>query len=413
MCLGTSSFYFGICELLILIHLCQSNHFIMGILIILLCVFAPLLILWLTYRSPKLNKVGSIIIAYILGCALGLLGLIPDTDEVHALQTSVASFAIPFAIPLLLFSSDIRSWARLAPGFIKSTLFGIIGCAIAITIGFMMYGKGNPTAYANIGGMLTGLYTGGNANLASLKIALDVDNTTYILVSAYSTVMSAVYLFFVIIAGKRVLRLIMPDFKEDKTHDDGTVQLENHEQELFLGLFRKDNLKDLLKGLGITVVIIALGAGVASLFPKDAFQSVFILTISLLAILSSLSPKIRQIKRTFEAGTYFILIFSIAVASQVSLKTLTEVDSGIFMFTTIATLGALLFHVLLSALFRIDTDTTLTTSISLICSPPFAPVMGSALHNKAVIGPGIAVGLFGYAVGTYLGFGIAKMLILL
>ena len=132
-----------------------------------------------------------------------------------------------------------------------------------------------------------------------------------------------------------------------------------------------------------------------------------------LNVLASLHPRIRGIKRTFEAGTFFILIFSIAVASQVSLKTLSEVEPGIFMFTTVATLGALLFHVLLSAIFRIDTDTTLTTSISLICSPPFAPVMGSALHNKAVIGPGIAVGLFGYAVGTYLGFGIAKMLLLM
>ena len=39
-----------------------------------------------------------------------------------------------------------------------------------------------------------------------------------------------------------------------------------------------------------------------------------------------------------------------------------------------------------------------------------APVMGSALGNKAVIGPGIAVGLFGYAIGTYFGFAIARLL---
>jgi uncharacterized membrane protein len=37
--------------------------------------------------------------------------------------------------------------------------------------------------------------------------------------------------------------------------------------------------------------------------------------------------------------------------------------------------------------------------------------MGGVLHNKAVIGPGIAVGLFGYAIGTYFGFGLAKMLL--
>ena len=383
----------------------------MNLLVILISVFAPLGILWLTYKSAWLRKVGSIIIAYIIGCTLGLTGLIPDTEEMHAVQTTVASVTIPIAIPLLLFSSDLKSWARLAPAFIKSTIFGLLGCAIAIIIGFLLYGKSNPELFAHVGGMLTGLYTGGNANLASLKMTLGVDNTTYILTSAYSTIMSAVYLFFVIIFGKRLLNLFMPDFKDDKTVEDDIVKVENHEEELFLGLFRKDNLKDLGTSLLLTVCIIALGAGIACLFPKDAFQSVFILGISLLSIIASLNKRVRRLKRTFEAGTFFILVFSVAVASQVSLKTLTDVNPDIFLFITVATLGALFFHVLLSAVFRIDTDTTLTTSISLICSPPFAPVMGSALKNKAVIGPGIAVGLFGYAIGTYMGFTLSKLLL--
>ena len=383
----------------------------MNLIVILICVFSPFGILWLTYKSAWLRKVGSIIIAYIIGCTLGLTGLIPDTEEMHAVQTTVASVAIPIAIPLLLFSADLKSWARLAPAFIKSTIFGLLGCAIAIIIGFLLYGKSNPQLFAHVGGMLTGLYTGGNANLASLKMALGVDDTTYILTSAYSTIMSAVYLFFVIIFGKRLLSLFMPDFKANKTVEDDIVKVENHEEELFLGLFRKDNLKDLGTSLLLTVCIIALGAGIACLFPKDAFQSVFILGISLLSIFASLNKRVRSLKRTFEAGTFFILVFSVAVASQVSLKTLTDVNPDIFLFITVATLGSLFFHVLLSAVFRIDTDTTLTTSISLICSPPFAPVMGSALKNKAVIGPGIAVGLFGYAIGTYMGFTLSKLLL--
>lgn len=382
----------------------------MKVLVVLICLFSPLLILYLTYKSALLRKVGSIIIAYVIGCALGMTGLIPDTTEIHETQTLIASVAIPLAIPLLLFSADLKAWARLAPAFIKSTLFGLLGCAIAVTIGFFLYGQYDSALFSKIGGMLTGLYTGGNANLASLKIALGVDNATYILVSAYSTVMSAIYLFVVIIAGKKTLRFLLPDFNDDKTIEDTTIQIENHDAELFFGLFRKDNLRSLGLSLLLTIVILALGAGVAYLFPKDVFQSVFILSISLFSILASLHPKVRSLKRTFEAGTFFILIFSVAVASQVSLKTLTDVDPNLFMFTFVATIGTLLFHVLLSALFRIDTDTTLTTSISLICSPPFAPVMGSALGNKAVIGPGIAVGLFGYAIGTYFGFGIARLL---
>ena len=378
--------------------------------VILICLLSPLLILWLTYRYVALRRVGSIIIAYVIGCGLGLTGLIPDTEEMHAVQTGVASAAIPLAIPLLLFSSDLRSWMRLAPSFLKSTFFGLLGCALAIVAGFLICGTSDPQFFANVGGMLTGLYTGGNANLASLKIALGVDDTTYILTSAYSTMMSAVYLFFVIICGKRVLRLFMPDFHDDNNSQGDDMTIENHDDELFLGRFRKDNLRDLGTALLLTVVIILVGAGIASLCPKSAFQSVFILTISLFSVLASLVGRVRRLKRTFEAGTFFILIFSVAVASQVSLRTLTEVNPDLFLFVTIVTIGSMFFHVLLSALFRIDTDTTLVTSISLICSPPFAPVMGGALKNKAVIGPGIAVGLFGYAIGTYLGFAIAHLL---
>jgi hypothetical protein len=87
-------------------------------------------------------------------------------------------------------------------------------------------------------------------------MALGVDDATYILVSAYSTVMSAIYLFLVIIVGKKALLHFMPDFKEDKNMEKTPLQIENHEHELFLGLFRKDNLKHLGIGLLLTIAII-------------------------------------------------------------------------------------------------------------------------------------------------------------
>ena len=382
-------------------------------IIIAVCLFTPLLILWLTYRFPLLNKVGTIIIAYVIGCVLGLTGLIPDTPDVHKIQTDIATYTIPFAIPLLLFSSDIRSWTRLAPAFIKSTLLGIAGCCIAIIIGFLVCAGDNKETFAAIGGMLTGLYTGGNANLASIKVALGVDDTVYIITSAYSTLLSAVYLFFVILFGKRVLRLLLPDFPHDKIHSNNSVTVKNHDHELFYGLFKKSNLRTLAQSLVLTILIIAVGAGIALLCPDNMFQTIFILSISTLAIIASTFKRVRTMERTFEAGTYLILVFSIAVASQVTTGTLSNIDPHIFLFITIATLGSLLLHVLLSALFRIDTDTTLASSISLICSPPFVPVVAGAVKNKAIIGPGIAVGLFGYAVGTYVGFFLAKLLLLL
>lgn len=375
-----------------------------------ICIFSPLLIMWLTYKSNILNKIGSIILAYALGCILGLTGAIPSNQEIFDLQNNIASASIPFAIPLMLYSANIKSWTSLAPSFTKSLIFGLIGVVSAITIGFLMYGDNNPDMYARIGGMLTGLYTGGTANLASLKIALGVPDDIYLQVHTYSMVVSAIYLLFVVVFGQKALSFVLPRFKADKTKEDSKITLENHESELFYGLFTRENMPSLGKSLLLTVIIIAIGGGIAWLCPENMFMAIFILVISLLSILSSLNGKVREIKRTFELGTYFILVFSVAVSSQINIGMFENIDMTFLLFTIVVTMGALLIHILISAIFRIDTDTTLTTSIALTCSPPFVPVISGALRNRAILGPGIAVGLIGYAIGTYLGFGIAMFL---
>lgn len=385
-----------------------------GVIVIFVCLFAPLGILWLTYRFPFLNKIGAVFIAYAVGCTMGLTGLVPNTPEVRMVQTSIVNYTIPFAIPLLLFSANIKSWLTLAPSFVKSTVFGILGCCIAVMVGFLVCGRGDPEKYAAIGGMLTGLFTGGNANLASIKMALGVDDTVYVVTSAYSTILSGIYIVVVVFFGKSLLRFVLPDFPSDKMRgNDSDAAVENYDNQLFYGLFRKDNLPTLFMSLLLSAAIVAVGAAVAYRCPKDLFQTIFILVVSTLAIIASCFRRVREMKRTFEAGTYLILVFSIAVASLVNTGTLATVDTNIFVFMTIVTVGAMAFHVLLSAVFRVDTDTTLACSVSLICSPPFVPVVASVLKNKTIVGPGIAVGLFGYAVGTYIGFFLAKVLLIL
>lgn len=375
--------------------------------------------MWLTWRSRLLRKVGEIILAYVVGCAVGLTGVIPP--EAHGAMTAVASAAIPLAIPLMLLSSDVRAWAHLAPGFAKSTLCGVAGCVAAVTLGFLLFGDGS-AENAKVGGMLTGLYTGGTANQASLKVALGISDGTYLLSHSYSIVASAVYLLIVIVFGKRLLSKVLPQFDGSKTADSERERMEDHSGELFWGLFGRDNLPDLGKGMALTATIVAAGGatayGAGAIVEAcggtaDVTQAVFILAISLFAVIAACDKRVRRIRRTYEAGSLFILIFSVAVSAQVSATMFENVSPRFFAFITVATLGALAFHILLNAIFRIDADTTLVTSIALLCSPPFVPVMAGALGNKAVVGPGIAVGLLGYATGTYIGFGVAQMLLCL
>jgi uncharacterized membrane protein len=83
---------------------------------------------------------------------------------------------------------------------------------------------------------------------------------------------------------------------------------------------------------------------------------------------------------------------------------------GLFAYVTLAVFGSLFIHVLLSKVFKVDADTTMITSVAFICSPPFVPVMAGAIGNRHVVISGITIGIFGYAIGNYLGFVIAEAL---
>ena len=82
----------------------------------------------------------------------------------------------------------------------------------------------------------------------------------------------------------------------------------------------------------------------------------------------------------------------------------------ILYYIAFVVFGSLALQILLARLFKISGAMTLTSSISLINSPPFVPMVAAVLHDKSVILPGIAIGLLGYAVGNYLGIGIFMML---
>jgi len=101
---------------------------------------------------------------------------------------------------------------------------------------------------------------------------------------------------------------------------------------------------------------------------------------------------------------YFVLIFSLIVASMADLRAIFSLDMlGVLGFVTWCYFGSLLLHLLLSVIFKIDADNYLITTTAFVFSPPFVPVVAVALKNKDVIITGITVGIIGYVIGNYLG----------
>ena len=377
------------------------------ILLILFYVFFPMLILYLCRKFPMVNKLGSVVIAYGVGLIIGNIGILPEGSA--AIQETLTTITIPLAIPLLLFSANVRSWFMMAGKTMLSMAAALIGVIVVVFSGYLIFRGGGMEEMWKVSGMLVGVYSGGTPNLASLKMMLNVNPDTYIITHTYDMILSSLYLLFLITLGRKVFGALLQPYPFG--HQQGGLtssQLDGKDP--YQGIFRRRVVVPLTKALGISALIFAVGGGVSLLVPESAQMVVVILIITTLGIGASLLPSINRIDKTFELGMYLILIFSLDVASMADIREFSGAAPGFFLYITYVVFGSLILHVLLSRYFKVDSDTVMVTSTALICSPPFVPVIAGAIRNREVIVSGLTVGILGYAIGNYLGYFVALII---
>jgi len=368
----------------------------------------PVLILFLEIKYAWIRKVSPVVICYITGFIIGNIGILPlGADK---LQDNINMIVIPLAIPLLLFSIDIRRYWKMAKSTLVSLILGVLSALVMVIFGFFLLKDSIPDIW-KVSGMLVGLYTGGTPNIASIKVALDVDPNTYIVTHTYDLMIGAFILLFLITIGQKFFLLFMRPFKPSDGLKAEDPSKEFAELTTYEGIFKKEIFLPLLAALGVAILIFGVIGGLSFLLPENSQMPIVILGITTLALLASLSPRINKIEKTFQAGMYFILIFCLVVSSMADIrKILFDMNWNLLFYIILAVPGALLLHAFLSWIFKVDADNMIISSTALSMSPPFVPVVAAAIKNKDVILSGIIIGVIGYAIGNYLGVAIAYLL---
>lgn len=369
-------------------------------------------VLWLCRKYSFLKKIGPVMLLYGLGIIIGNIGLMPE--QMPAVQELLSNAMVPLAIPLMLFGCTFNM--KGARSQILALVTGMISVATAVVIGYFIFGRDLPEG-AKIGGMLTGVYTGGTINLAALKTMLGVDDGTYILINSYDILVSFLYLSFLLAIGIRLFRKFLPNSLGAFTAKDEAAirnEMDKEDRKPVKGFFTRIGLAYTAKLLGLTLVIVGISAGVALLLPSSMFMTIFILMLTTLGIACSFIKKIHNMKYSYDIGMYFIYIFCIVVASMADLSKL-NLAAGMELlgYLLVAVFGSLLLQIIFAKIFRIDSDMMVIASVTFINSPPFVPMMAAAMRNKDVLIPGLTIGVIGYAAGNYLGFLMSQLLGLL
>ena len=335
--------------------------------------------------------------------ALGMiLGNIPFASEQMAvLQDFLPNILIPLAIPMMLFGCNFaKGEARLQ---LKLVISGFFSVAAAVALGYLLFGH-KVTEGAEIGGIISGMYTGGTLNAAALQAIFAIKSESFILVNSYDIIISFCYFIFLFSFGIRLFRrmygqqaVLNAEITEAESQDAS-----NHNP--YRVLLTSDGIKQLLKTVGITLIVAAASGGVAILMPEGWFMVVFILLLTTLGVVCSFIKPIKALTVSYDLGIYLIYIFSMVIASMADFSNL-NIAGGInqFAFMTVAVFISLALHALLCRVMKVDADAMVISSVAFINSPPFVPMAAAAMRNKEVIVTGLSVGVVGYAIGNHFG----------
>ena len=383
-------------------------------IILTLYIVFPILIIEAFKRWTIVQKIGTVVLAYAVGIIASLCGVFnfatPEVAESFSkLQSTIMSVAVPLAIPLMLFNCDFKLWTKSLPKTAWALVTGIVAVIIASISGYFIF-RNNVPEIAKVTGMMAGIYTGGTMNFNALGAALNVDRSVMAIVLAFQMVITTPYIFFLLGGGYKIFRKLLP--YKDITHKGrmDEDQVETADVENYRGMFEKKNFIGMMKGLGLSVIFLAVGAGLALLITGTLNELVVILTITTLSIIASFFKPIRELPKTFELGMFFILIFSVIVASMFDINSVNggSLYIGGFVLWIIGISVGL--HLLLCRIAKVSGDLFCVCQVGLLCSPPFVPPIAGAMKNKKVLISGIVVGLVGYAIGTYLGALLAWVL---
>ena len=378
------------------------------VILVLFFLLSPLVILRLCHRYSLLGKIGAVVVAYVIGFVIGNLGLLPMIDGHAKVQELLTILTIPIAIPLLLFSMDIKKWTQIAGKTILSLAFALTSVIIAVVAGFFIFRNQGIQNLWDVSGMMVGLYIGSTPNLAAIQAALGADEATYMIVVTYDLVIGAFHLLFVMTIAQRLLLMFLPaySFIDPASGNLGRAD----DEDPYWGLLKKETVVPLMKSFGIALLIFCIGGVASLLVPASAQMAVVILIITTLGIAASLIPAVKKLDKSFELGMYLILIFCMVIASRADLGNIDFVAMKIAAYVAFVVFGSMIIQAFFSWMFRIDADTYLITSTALITNPAVVLVVAGSLKNREIVFSGLSAAIIGLAVGNYLGIFMAWFL---
>jgi len=364
----------------------MNEIFLLTILILI-----PLLLVFLKTKIWIIRTVSPVLLAYILGVLFSMINF--NTVFSEQIKENVTYASALLALPLLIISNNIKDIFKQLGKSLLVGLLGFISLTFVVLFSYYLF-QDKISELWKISGILFGLYTGGTPNMVAIQTALKLDTNMFLTLTLSDMMVTSVFLLFAIILMKIINN---NNFDKSKINN-------------YIDKSKPNPKNNFIKLTAITIGIVGVSYIISNgLFPDN-------LTVAIIIIITSFSIAIPFVIKSYNKeyaynlGNIFIVIFSFGVSSMMDMKMLNIDSLWIFLYVTTVLFSTFFLHLIFSRIFKLSLDFVIVVAVSLICSPAFVPLIIGYTKNKALLIPGISIGILGYIVGNYLGISIAFFL---
>lgn len=371
-----------------------------------LIISAMMIIIALAFYLQKyrlFRSFGPVITVIIFGAILSNLGIMPKWSDSY---NFIFEYAVPVSLCLFLLHIDIKKFLKVAKNPMLAMIFGLFSiCAVALVTGIVFA----PKIFEGwkIAGMFIGTYTGGSPNLTAIAQGLNATPDTIVAGNAadYAIGLPTILVFMALprlIGNAKWFQKFWPySLKPEQLSAADDEKLFSHIEW---------SIKDISILLALSFTIVSVCTLFTSQFSDLVASATRILMITTVAIILAQFEPIKKLKGSVDLGFYICLFFLCIIGFMLNIEEVLKATPMIALFCFCVVLGAVLLHLVLCRIFKIEWQYYIVSSVAAIWDGPTTAMLAGSQGWTSLMPVAIILGAFGEACGNYLGIGIAFLI---
>lgn len=352
------------------------------------------------------KKLSPVILILFIGALLSNTGLITDSSPFYP---TLIGLAVPFAVCLVLFRVRMSDLKKAGLPLLVAFLIACLGTFMGVLVAGQLL---EPYLYDVMGneswklaGPFTGTYVGGSLNFFALWHGLKIEDPD--LFAAANAVdnltLFPLFLFWIIVPD--LLRRFYPvakTWRRFEPAEDEEVLVE-----------KPASLKILhIVFLTFAALAIMLVSGLITEWLISPYLPDFpvILLVTTFALILAQFKFIANLEGAKELGNLSFYLFFCAVGAMINIMKAVLLSPILFVYVLIIMITHFLVTYGMGRIFRLDINVLSIASAAAKTGPPTVLALANVKGWKSLALPGVAMGLLGYAIGNYVGFGAAYLM---